>query len=120
VSLAERRVLGLSLALWSNSDCYRGNLDRFPVLRVHSIDPRHAKLISFECLRATRHGKTVLITGRSPGIERMSAKLFGGEMMAVEETLQPTRRILKNDPIFSVFYSAERILAILSALGDAL
>jgi hypothetical protein len=65
-------------------------------------------------------GKTDLITGRSSGIERMSAELVGGETMAVEATSQPRRRISKNDPIFSVFYSAERILAILSALGDAL
>jgi hypothetical protein len=40
--------------------------------------------------------------------------------MAVEATSQPRRGIFKNDPIFGVFYSAERILAILSALGDAL
>jgi NAD(P)-dependent dehydrogenase (short-subunit alcohol dehydrogenase family) len=64
--------------------------------------------------------KTVLITGGFSGIERMSAELFGGERMDVVAISQPRRRIFKNNRICHVFYSAERILAILSALGGAL
>ena len=53
-------------------------------------------------------------------VQRMSAELFGGESMDVVATAQPRRRIFKNNRIYGIFYSAERILAILSALGDAL
>jgi hypothetical protein len=40
--------------------------------------------------------------------------------MDVVATSQPSRRIFKNKRIYSVSYSAERILAILFVLGDAL
>ena len=86
-------------------------------------DPAHAReefvLETILLAAGANIGKTVLIVGRSSGIERMSTELFGGERMDVVATSQSRRRIFKNRRIYGVFYSGERMLAILSALGDA-
>ena len=65
-------------------------------------------------------GKTVLITGRSWELREYPPSCSRERGWNVVATSQPRRRIFKSNRIYGVFYSAERILAILAALGDAL